>query len=306
MLRRGYDPRMSMGPILGTGGLAMLIPPSALAVILASLAGLSVADVLIASIIPGLLMAALFFVYVLIRCMMNPALAPRDEVADLSFGQRIGPFLIYVVPLLAIFVVVVGSILAGIASPTESAALGCVATVVAAACYRRLNWAMLILSCRETAKVSVLVLFIIAGSTTFSQILSFSGATDGLLAVIKESGLTPMTLILGMLLILLFLGCFMDQFSMMMITVPFFMPLVALTGTDPIWFAVMMLIMLEVGLLTPPFGMLLFVMKGVAPPEYPMRVIINAATPFILLEMLTIAIVLALPATALWLPGILR
>jgi len=303
MRRRGYDPLIAMGPILGTGGIAMLIPPSALAVLLASLGGISVADLLIAGILPGLIMATLFFTYVIIRCRLNPALAPAYDVADLSFRDRLKPFLIYVLPLLSIFVIVVGSILAGFATPTESAALGCLATAVAAAAYRSLAWPAVKLAFRETAKISVMILFIICASITFSQILAFSGATDGLVGLVQTAALGPLALVVCMLLILLFLGAFMDQVSMMMITLPFFMPLAQIAQLDLVWFGVLMLIVLEISFTTPPFGLLLFVMKGVAPPDITVRQIYLAAAPFIALMAATALLLILFPGIATWLTG---
>ncbi|MEX2453784.1 MAG: TRAP transporter large permease [Rhodospirillaceae bacterium] len=306
MRARGYHPSIAMGPILGTGGIAMLIPPSALAVILASLGQISVADLLMAGIIPGLTMAALFFAYVVIRCRIDPSLAPAYDIADMSLRERFMPFLIYVVPLFSIFVVVVGSILAGIASPTESAALGSVASIIAAAAYRSLTWANFKHALVETAKISVMILFIICASITFSQILAFSGATDGLLKLITAIDPPPLTLVLFMLAVLLFLGAFMDQLSMMMITLPFFIPLLNTAGVDTVWFGVLMLIMLEIGFTTPPFGLLLFVMKGVAPPETTMKQIFVAAMPFILLMLATVALIIVFPGIATWLPSVVR
>jgi len=306
MRRRGYDPLIAMGPILGTGGIAMLIPPSALAVLLASLGSISVADLLIAGVIPGILMATLFFSYVVIRCTFNPRLAPAYPIKDMSWTERVRPFVIYVLPLFAIFIIVVGSILAGIASPTESSALGSVASVLAAAAYRSLRWADLKKALTETAKISVMILFIICASITFSQILSFSGATDGLLREVKALELPPTALVVAMLAILLFLGCFMDQVSMMMITLPFFMPLAQLAHIDLIWFGILMLILLEIGFTTPPFGLLLFVMKGVAPPDTTMKQICLAAAPFIGLEITTVAIIFIAPDFATWLPSFLH
>jgi tripartite ATP-independent transporter DctM subunit len=305
MTRRGYHPKMSMGPILGTGGIAMLIPPSALGVLLASLGGIPVADLLIATILPGAVMAVLFFAYVIVRCAMNPALAPPYDVGNLTAWQRIRPFLVRVVPLLLIFVVVVGSMFGGIASPNEASALGCTATVIAAAAYRCLTLRTLMRSLIETAKLSVMILFIICASITFSQILSLSNATEGLMQVLDVKAMSPIVLIIAMMLILLMLGCFMDQVSMMLITLPFFMPIVKAVGIDPVWFGVMMMIALEIGFTTPPFGMLLFVMKGVAPPETRMSDIMAAALPFIALEFATLLLVLAIPWLALWLPSLI-
>ena len=303
MRKRGYDPSIAMGPILGTGGIAMLIPPSALAVLLASLGGISVADLLIAGVIPGLLMAALFFGYVIIRCTLDPTLAPGYDVAHLSPWQRVRPFLVYVVPLFFIFGIVVGSIFAGVASPTESAALGSVATVIMAACYRSLGWRALKVALIETAKISVMILFIICASITFSQILAFSGATDGLLEIVKGREISALLLVVLMLGVLLFMGAFMDQLSMMLITLPFFIPMAQHAGLDLVWFGILMLIVLEISFTTPPFGLLLFVMKGVAPPDITMRQIYMAAAPFIGLMLVTLALLIAFPALATWLPA---
>ncbi|HVO16195.1 MAG TPA: TRAP transporter large permease subunit [Alphaproteobacteria bacterium] len=304
MRKRGYDPTIAMGPIVATGGIAMLIPPSALSVLLGSLAKISIADLLIGGIVPGLMMAALFFTYIIMRCVMNPRLAPTYDPGRMTFRERYVPFLINVVPLMGIFVVVVGSILAGWATPTDSAALGAVASLVAALGYRKLSWENFKKSVVETAKVTSMILFIIAGSLTFSQILAFSGATQGFGDMIGAAGLTPFQLVLGVIVVLLFLGCFMDQVSMMMITLPLFMPLALAANINTVWLGILMLISLEMGLATPPFGLLLFVMKGVAPPDITMRQVIVSALPFIVLELIVLVALLLWPAVALWLPGL--
>ena len=305
MLRRGYHPAMAMGPIMAAGGIAILIPPSALAVLLGSLANISISRLLIAGIVPGLLMSLLFLGYVVGRCWLDPRLAPLYDVRHLTWWQRVRPVLIYVLPLFGIFVVVVGSIMTGLATPTESAALGCVATVVAVAAYRRLRWRDLLLAVRETAQISVMILFIIVASTAFSQILAFSGAANGLLRLIGESNSSALAVLVGMLLILLFLGAFMDQVSMMMITVPFFIPLASSLGIDLIWLSVLMLIVMEVSFTTPPFGLLLYVMKGVAPPETSIQQIYLAALPFIILELFVLALLMAFPILATGLPDLM-
>ena len=305
MRRRGYHHSMAMGPILGTGGIAMLIPPSALAVLLASLGNIPVADLLIAGILPGVLMATFFFGYVVLRCLLDPKLAPVYDAEPLTWTQRLKPVLTDVVPLLSLFVVVVGSILGGIASPTESAALGAVGAFIATVGYRACTWRAMKRAALETAKMAAMIFFIVAASITFSQILSFSGATEGLLRTVTGWNLSPAALVAGMMLILLFLGCFLDQVSMMMITLPFFMPIAAHLHIDVVWLGLMMLIMLEIGFTTPPFGMLLFVMKGVAPPDITMRQIYAAAAPFILLEITVVAVVFLIPSVATWLPSLL-
>jgi tripartite ATP-independent transporter DctM subunit len=305
MLRRGYHRSIAMGPIMATGGIAMLIPPSALAVLLGSLAFISIAKLLVAGIIPGLLMSLFFVVYIVGRCAFDPTMAPPGEDGTARGWARWRPFLIHVMPLFLIFVVVIGSLLGGVAGPTESAALGCVASVVAAACYRALTFTNLMVSLRETTKITVMILFIIVASVTFSQILAFSGATDGFVRVIETMGAGPFATLTGMMLILLFLGCFIDQVSMVMITVPFFMPLAKLVGIDVIWLGTIYLLTMEIGFLTPPFGLLLFVMKGVAPPHFTMGDIYRAALPFLAIELAVLALCMIFPALGTWLPSLI-
>lgn len=304
MTRRGYHPSIAVGPIVAVGGLAMLIPPSALAVLLGSVARIPIGELLVASIIPALILAALFFLYVILRCKLDPALAPAYDVAALSWRERLVPFAKYVLPLMGIFIVVVGSIIGGFATPTESAALGALAALVAAAAYRRLSWANFVVSVRETLRLTVMTLFIICGSITFSQILAFTQASTGLSALVTEAGLSPLWVLAGMLGILLVLGCFMDQVSMMMITAPLFMPVAEALGLDIVWFGVLMLMVLEISLATPPFGLLLFVAKGAAP-QIPMGAIIRSVAPFIAIALGVVGLLVAFPQLTLLLPRLM-
>ena len=305
MLRLGYHPTVSIGPILGIGGVAMLIPPSALAVLLGSLAGMPISNLLLAGILPGLLLATLYVAYIVIAVRMRPGLAPPTPVERMSLGARLAPFVRDVLPLMGIVIVVVGSILGGYATPSESAALGCLATLIAAACYRSLTLRALVDALMGTVRTSAMILIIISGSITFSQILSFSGASREFVDAILGVGLDPLVLVALMLLIALLLGTLMDQVSIMMITLPIFMPLIHAADVDQIWFGVMMLVALEVGLITPPFGLLLFIMQSVAPAGVSMREIMVAIVPFILLELVGLGLIFAFPVIALWLPGFL-
>lgn len=351
MIKRGYKPAIAMGPIMAVGGIAMLIPPSALAVLLASIAEQSVAQLLIAGIIPGMLMALLFFAYVVGRCVIDPTLAPSytpDEnylnepiTLTVNFGNksifnityngtakrtinRLLPFLIYILPLSIIFIVVVGSIFFKIAAPTEAAALGCISALGACYFFKIFNktvkvtgiegadfsfkeiWKALI----ETSKINVMILFIIAGSLVFSQALSNSGATDGLLQAVSDMNLNKLTIVIIMVLVLLFLGAFMDQVSMLLLTLPFF-----LMGTnsfqvafdiDVIWLMVLMLITMEISLLTPPFGLLLYVMKGIAPFNVTIGQVVMSAMPFIAIEVVVLGLLIAVPEVAIWLPSMIE
>ena len=305
MLSRGYHPVMATGPIMAIGAVDMLIPPSALTVLLGSLSGISISKLLIGGVVPGLILSALFVAYIIVRVKLRPELAPASEFQEFQGWEKLRPFFQYVVPLVSIFVIVVASMSAGWATPTESAAIGALATVALALVYRALTVSNLLQALNGTASISGMILFIIVGATTFSQILSFSGAANGLVETITQQGLPPLAVIAGMMLILIFLGIFVDQVSMMMITLPIFMPLVQRFGVDLVWFGVMFLICMQMGLLLPPHGMLLMTMKGVAPPEVTMAHIFRAVMPFVLLSVAMLVLVFFVPAVAVWLPQIL-
>jgi tripartite ATP-independent transporter DctM subunit len=306
MLARGYEPRMAMGPIMGIGGVDMLIPPSALTVLLGSLAGISIAGLLIGGIVPGLILSAMYVAYIIARATIDPALAPDERVEEGTRGAaRWLPFVTHVVPLVLIFGLVIGAMTGGFATPTEAAAIGAAGTIAAAAIYRGLTVANLMKALTGTVAVSGIILFIIVGATTFSQVLSFSGVVNGLVGLVTGLGLSVNAVVIAMLLILLFLGCFVDQVSMMLITLPFFMPLAQRYDIDPIWFGVLFLICMQLGLLTPPFGLLLFTMKGVAPPAITMHQIYMAAMPYVVMSSLILVLIFFFPVIATWLPAVL-
>lgn len=305
MLRRGYHTSMAMGPIMAIGGVDMLIPPSALAVLLGSLSGISIAQLLVAGIVPGALLAIMFVAWIVVRTAIDPTLAPRFEHTEVRGWNRWRPFVLYVIPLLAIFSIVVLAMTAGWATPTESAAIGAVATVAVAWIYRALTWSNLLRALKGTASISGVILFIIVGATTFAQILTFSGATNGLVEAIREAQFGPWGVLVAMMLVLLVLGCFIDQVSMMLICLPFFIPLVETYGFDPVWFGVLFLMCMQLGLLTPPFGMLLFTMKSVAPKSISMREVYGAVAPYVGMGLAALALVMLFPVLATWLPKLL-
>ncbi len=305
MLSRGYHPTMATGPIMAIGAVDMLIPPSALTVLLGSLSGISISKLLIGGVVPGLILSAMFVIYIVARVKLDPKLAPPSDLVEYHGWEKLRPFVQYVLPLVSIFVVVIASMSAGWATPTESAAIGAFATVVLALAYRALTAAKLIAALRGTVGISGMILFIIVGATTFSQILSFSGASSGLVSLITGQGLSPMVVIAGMMLVLIFLGIFVDQVSMMLITLPIFMPVVQAFGVDQVWFGVMFLICMQLGLLLPPHGLLLMTMKSVSPPQVRMSHIFQAVVPYIAMSILVLALVFFVPSVAVWLPKVL-
>ncbi|MEM7710156.1 MAG: TRAP transporter large permease [Pseudomonadota bacterium] len=304
MARRGYKSHMSIGPILGTGGLAIIIPPSALAVLLATLAQVDVGALLIAGVIPGLILAGFYIATIWLQTRLDPDAAPAYDVPPQSLAAKLGLLLRDVVPMVGLMVVIVVMMIQGIVTPSEAAAFGALGVLILALVYRCLTWAALRASIRGTLRVTLMAYLIVFGSATFSQLLAFSGASGGLIDWATGFALAPVAMLLVMFAVLLILGMFMEQISIMLLTVPIFFPLATSLGFDPIWFGLVMLLALEISFTTPPFGLLLFVMKGVAPPATTMREIYGAALPFILCSLLVVALLILFPPLALWLPSL--
>ena len=211
-----------------------------------------------------------------------------------------------VLPMGIVIVAVIGMIVAGIATPSESAAFGVIGVVILAIAFRRLNWDVLKKSLTGTVRVTVMVFMIIVGSSTFSQLLAFSGASSGLVSWATGLAVAPVAMLLLMFLVLLFLGMFLDQISQMLLTLPVFMPLAVTLGYDPIWFGVVMLLAMEISLTTPPFGLLLFVMLGVAPKGTTLSEVALAGLPYILCSLILLALLILVPAIAVGLPNLIR
>lgn len=304
MTRRGYSKYLSIGPIMGVGGLAVIIPPSALTVLLATLGQTDVGDLLIAGVIPGFVLALMYGVLIWGWVKIDPSAAPQYAVEPIPAREKWRLFWVDVVPMVGVIVFSVLIMLVGWATPTESAALGALSVVVVALFYRTLTWDAFRKSIVGTLRVTIMSFLIIFGSATFAQVLAFTGASSGLVNFFLNFQLTPMGLLWVMIGIIFFLGCFMDQLSMMLLTAPIFFPLAKTLGFDLTWFGLIMLLSLEIGYTTPPFGLLLFVMKGVAPPEITMMDVYKAAMPFIACSLLLIVLLVFFPPLATWLPQV--
>jgi tripartite ATP-independent transporter DctM subunit len=306
MERRGYHWKMALGPILGTGGLAMIIPPSTLGVLLASLAGVDVGKFLIAGIIPGLVLAALYTGLISLQIWRNPEYTPSYEVESLTWRSSILIIFTNIMPMALVVFLVIGLIIFGIATPTESAAFGVMGVVLLAYAFKMLSFEVIKTSVISTIKVGGMVFFIILNSSIFSQLLAFSGASSGLLNFATSFDLAPAALLLIIFLSLLLIGMFMDPVSMMLITVPIFFPLIISVGIDPLWFGIFVLMALEMSQTTPPFGLLLFVMLGVAPKGTTIKQVAIAAAPFLLCDAILVGLIAIFPALVLYLPGVMR
>jgi tripartite ATP-independent transporter DctM subunit len=306
MRRRGYTTSMAVGPIVAAGPLAALIPPSSLAVVLASIGRIPVGDMLLGGVGPGVFLGLVFCVYIMIRCWLNPSLAPQYERTGISLGEKLLGFVTYVLPLGSIVFSVLGLMILGLATPTEAAASGAIVTLVVAACYGRLSWKMVVDSFVGTLQITIMVFMIIAASNTFSSLLAYTGATSRLVATVEGLQVSSLWILIGMNIVVLIMGCFMETIAIMMVTLPIFMPIITSLGFDPVWFGVIMLVNCETGMLTPPFGMLLFVMKGVAPADITVEDIVCAAFPYIIIYIASLAVLIAFPPLILWLPSVVR
>ena len=299
MENRGYKKAMTVGPIMASGGLAIMIPPSSLAILLCVIGEISIGKILVVIPFAGLYLAALLATYIIIRCKLQPHLAPTFEVEKLSFIKRISGTFKFVLPVGFIIFLVVGLIFVGVADPSESAATGTIGMVIVILCYRRLTWEVVRKSVHGTIMITGMVFLIIAGATTFGQILAFSGATAGLSEFAVNLPLPPVLIVVAMQIIILIMGCFMEVVSIMMITLPIFIPVINKLGFDPVWFGAIALLNIECAFITPPFGMNLFVMKGVAK-NITMEEIYFAAAPMVAINCLTMALMIAFPSIVLW------
>jgi len=305
MEKRGYKKAMTLGPILGSAGLAILIPPSNLGVIAAAIGEFSVGRLLIAIVIPGLVMAALYATYIAVRSRLQPHLAPIYDVPPVPMLDRITATARYILPLGFIIFIVLGLIFLGVATPSESAAMGSLATFILAAAYGRLNWDIAKKAITGTVQITAMVLMIMTGALAFSQILSFTGASKGLVEAFISLPVSPIVVVILMQVVILFLGMFMDVVAIMLITLPIFIPTITALGYEPVWFGAIFLLNIEMATTSPPFGLSLFVMKGVAPADTTMGDIYMGALPFLACDLIAMVLMLAFPSLVLWLPGLM-
>jgi tripartite ATP-independent transporter DctM subunit len=303
----------------------MLIPPSALAVLLGTLAELDIGKLLIAGVIPGLILATMYALLIYVRVTLNPTLAPSYEVTRIPWLIRIKYFCVDVVPMVSIIFLVILLIMFGVATPSESAAYGSLGVIILSFTYLliipwlqgdrdqvKAFWPKFKLAMWKSmwgaSRVTIIALMILFGSSLFSNVLAGSGASVKLIEWVTSFEISGLGMLMVMFVILLFLGMFMDQLAMMLLTVPIFFPIMSGfdLGMGPekqvIWFAVIMLLAMEISFTTPPFGLLLFVMQGVAPPGTRFVEICLAAVPFMLCAMALVALIIVFPSITTWLP----
>ena len=305
MRKRGYDTEFSAGTMLAGASLDPIIPPSVLAVLVAITAEVSVGKMLIAGIGPGLLLTALFIVYVLLRVRFNPKLAP-DLAADLAGHRSAGSSLAALarmLPSLLVFFMVMGLIMLGIATPTEAAATGVLGALLLALYYRRLGWPMVRDALAAASTVAALLLIIMCSAVMFSQLLTVTGAAAALAGLVTGARPAPALMLVAMLAAPFVLFMFLDQLAIMLVIVPIYQPILRIYGFDDIWFWTLFLIVVTVGGLTPPFGYILFALKSAAP-DLPLSTIYRASWPFVRIILVGLALCALFPEVITFLPGL--
>ena len=301
MERFGYDRRLATGALAASGTLGILIPPSVIFIFYGVMTETSIGALFIAGIIPGILTAAMFSAIIYFRCLVRPELGPPGPVGSwrerLDAVWRLGPILL-------LFVLVIGGIYGGIFTPTEAAGVGCAGVLVAAFFWRRLNLRDVRKALEDTVLISVMLLAIIIGGYVFARLMAVTEITESLVGLLVAMDLGRAGFLFVLVLLYLALGAMLDVFGMLVLSIPFVMPVVLALGIDPVWFGVFVVIMAEVALVTPPIGANVFVMRRIAP-DVPMEDIFWGVAPFVLGEFVIILLLVLFPQIALWLPSLM-
>jgi tripartite ATP-independent transporter DctM subunit len=306
MRKRGYDTQLSAGTILAGASLDPIIPPSVLAVLVATTADVSISKMLIAGIVPGVVLTGMFLIYVIIRVYVTPTLAPEisADIADRKTGgSALGAFA-RMLPSLLVFFMVMGLIMLGVATPTEAAATGVLGALLLAALYRRLTFSMIADAFYTSATVAALLLIIMCSAVMFSQLLTVTGAARELGQIVARMDLSAGLMLFMMMAVPFFLFMFLDQIAIMLVLVPIYLPIIKIYGWDDIWFWTLFLINVTLGGLTPPFGYILFALKSAAP-DVPIQTIFRASYPFEIIILLGMLLFVFFPQLITFLPRLM-
>ena len=306
MLSRRYDKDLALGSICAGGGLATLIPPSVVFIMYGLTAGVSVGQLYMAGVVPGLLLAGLFLAYIVIRCYVQPDLAPAasEEERNLPLTQRLALLKGLVLPALVAFGVL-GSLYGGLATPTEAAGVGCLGAFVAAAVHGRLTRENIARAVVDTTKVTCMLYWLFFGASTLIGVYTLAGGTSFMKQTITALPIGPWGILSLMMIIWVILGCLIDWIGILLLTAPIFVPIIESLGFDTVWFGVLFCMNMQISYLSPPFGPAAFYLKGVTPPEISMGDIFHSIWPFMALQVVALAIVMAFPQVALWLPSLM-
>jgi tripartite ATP-independent transporter DctM subunit len=308
MVSRGYHKPLATGCVCAGGTLGILIPPSIMLVIYAPMAGISVAKMLFGAFIPGLVLAGLYILYILIACFINPEWGPslpKEERSKMKFWPTVREGALGLFPFIFLILAVLGTIFFGLAAPTEAAAMGSAGSVVLAAMYRKLTLKNLKEAVYPTLRISTMVIFVVLGANLFTGTFLGIGGGDVVANFLQGLGLTPWSIFILVLAIIFFLGMIMDWIGILFIMIPIFGPLLEKFGFDPLWTGIVICVLLQTSFLTPPFAYSIFYLKGIAPPGVTISHIYKGVIPFVVLQIIGVALVLAFKPLALWLPGLI-
>ncbi|MEE3288002.1 MAG: TRAP transporter large permease subunit [Pseudomonadota bacterium] len=305
MLRLNYDRNLAIGTVCAGGGLGTMIPPSIVLIFYGLTAQVSIGDLFLATVIPGLLLAGIYIAYILIRCYINPDLGPPAPVEnrDLSYSEKMKMVRDILLPILVV-VMVLGSIYGGIASVSEAAGMGVIGVILCTWIRKELKWQLIRESLHQTMMTCGVILWLVFGATALIGVYNLMGGIDFVKNLMTGLPFPPIVILLIMMAILLVLGFFIDWIGIMMLTMPVFVPIVVEMGYDPVWFGILFCMNMQISYLSPPFGPAAFYLKGVAPPEITLQDIYNSLWPFMALQILALAIVMMFPQLALWLPSL--
>ena len=300
MLNRGYDKRLTCGSIAAGGALGALIPPSIYMILYGTLVEESIGQLFIGGIMPGLMLSSMFIAFIIVRCILNPNLTPR--LMDVTWSQRWRSLSkVWAIIFLAASMLV--SIYLGIATPSEIAGVGCLFAFAIGFAYRRLTWKAIKGAFLSTCRITCFIGWILVAASLFGYVLSYLQLPQQLAEWLVAQSANPYIVIVGINIILIFLGCIMDPAGILLVTIPIFVPIIKALGFDPVWFGVMFVVNTELAQITPPLGLNLYIIKGIAPDDVSLKDILYGAAPFMVLDLIGLALVIIFPQIILWLPS---
>ena len=306
MLSRHYDKDLALGSICAGGGLATLIPPSVVFIMYGLTAGVSVGQLYMAGVVPGLLLSGLFIAYIMIRCYLQPHLAPAASIAErnIPLAEKFALLRGLILPGLVAFSVL-GSLYLGLATPTEAAGVGCVGAFLSAAVNRRLTWENVTRAVADTTRVTCMLYWLFFGASALIGVYTLAGGTNFMKQTITALPIGPWGILALMMIIWFILGCMIDWIGILLLTAPIFVPIIESLGFNSIWFGVLFCMNMQISYVSPPFGPAVFYLKGVTPPDITIGDIFHSIWPFMALQVVALFIVISYPQLALWLPSLM-
>ena len=304
MLARGYSKQLALGCICAGGGLSTLIPPSVVFIMYGLTSGVSIGQLYVAGIIPGLMLAALYIAYIMIVCMLKPELAPRSATseASLPISEKLALLSKLVLPSFVVFMVL-GSLYLGWATPTEAGGVGVAGAAIAAAVRRRLTWAAVRHAITETTKTTTMLYWLFFGSSALIGVYTLAGGTTMIQNMLAAFPLGPIGVMVLIQVVWIVLGCFIDWIGILLLTAPIFVPVATKLGFDPVWLGVLFCMNMQISYISPPFGPAAFYLKGVAPAGITLTDIFRSIWPYMGLQIIALTLLIAFPQIALWLPS---